>query len=94
MAVLRHNYARLWIDCQYYAIVGVEDQLMPIDSEVWARSMIEESRKPPPLCSSEFKENIVFFMNTLLGKTLSDITHENCREIYVFLTEFIESIIN
>ena len=80
--VVLHNY-----------IIGVEDKLMPIDSRLWARCMLEESITPPPLCPSDLAEDIEFFMRMLLGLTLSDITHANCKRIYVLLTNFIETIV-
>ena len=55
--------------------------------------MIEYSKKPPPLCLTDLAEDIEYFLHVLLGMTLSDLTHENCKDVYICLAQFIESIV-
>lgn len=72
---------------------GKEDQLMNIDCDLWATCMLEHSKTPPPLCPSHLAEDLEYFMHTELGITLADITHDNCKSVYVDLASFIESIV-
>ena len=71
---------------------GKQDQLMNIDCDLWTKCMLEYSKKPPPLCPTHLAEDIEYFLHTLLGMSLADLTHDNCRDVYLFLTTFIESL--
>ena len=54
--------------------------------------MLEESAPLPSLCP-DFADNAKFFLYLFYGLTLDDITHENCKDVYLNLVNIIERIV-
>ena len=48
---------------------------MPIDADLWARCVIEESRS---LFPDEFKQEVLFFLHRFTGLTLN--YNANCKD--------------
>ena len=72
---------------------GKEDHLQPIDVTLWTASMASESRPPPPLCPIPFKHIASTILRNDFHLNLSDITHSNCRDIYLLLVHHLEALV-
>ena len=70
-----------------------DDCLKPIAPLLWAQCMQEKSIPAPPLCPLEFKENAEYFLNALYGLTLPDVTHQNCKEVYLKLVNIVNYLL-
>jgi len=77
-----------------YYIIGVEDQLQPIDTDLWATCMLNESRLPPPFYPDDFKVSASAILQSTLGLTQSGITHDNCRNVYLTLVLLIDELVD
>lgn len=73
--------------------VGKQDQLKNIDPSLWAASMISESRSAPPLCPVNFKNAASEILRDTLHCSVADITHMNCRSVYLHLVHHIEMLV-
>ena len=60
---------------------------------MWAKCMLEESAPLPSLCPKDFADNAKFFLYLFYGLRLEDITHENCKDVYLNLVNIIERIV-
>ena len=61
---------------------------MAVDGELWAAGMLEKSESPPPFYSTEFHELATDIL-MMLGLSVANITHENCKDIYVNIISLI-----
>jgi len=66
--------------------------MQPIDCRLWTAGMLTQSKPEPPLCPKFFEtcaERVLFRLH--LSK--DDITHTNCRNIYIKLVRHIEVLV-
>lgn len=56
--------------------------------------MTEKSRKPPKFFPNDFKESTTVLLCNRLGLTVEDISHENCRNVYLKLVNIIQTLID
>ena len=80
------------LSCYYYYIPGKSDQLMPVNGRLWARGM-QETVLAPPVCPVLFKDAVEAVLRSTLGLSVNDITHANCRNIYLHLVHQMVSLI-
>ena len=57
---------------------------MPVNGHLWARGM-QETETAPPVCPVTFKDAVEAVLRSTLGLSVNDITHANCRNIYLHL---------
>ena len=62
---------------------------MPIDPNLWTYFMLHESSKAKSLCPEDFYDNALFFLERYFGMGINDITHRNCKLVYVALVNFL-----
>lgn len=79
--------------CVICILTGKEDQLQPIDVPLWTASMMSESRPPPPLCPTSFKSIALRIIQNNFHLNIADITHSNCRDIYLLLVHHLEALV-
>ena len=65
---------------------------MTIDCDLWTKCMLEYSKKAPQLCPTDLANDVEYFMHALLGLTLADLTHDNCKDVYLYLTSLLKNI--
>ena len=53
-----------------------------MDAYLWAQCMFE-SEPAPPLCPAVFRNAVDQVLQELLGMTIDDVTHKNCRNVYL-----------
>ena len=63
--------------------IGAQDHKRPFNVALWLKCMREKSREPPKLFPNDFKESATVMLYDRLGLTVEDISHENCRNVYV-----------
>ena len=73
--------------------IGATDHKMPVDPYLWAHFMLQESKRAPPLCPADFKENALFFLERYFGFIIKNVTHSNCKQIYIALTDFLSNLV-
>jgi hypothetical protein len=73
--------------------IGTTDQLEPIDTALWVHCMLHQS-SVPPLCPTTFQDYGEAALFATLGLTLKDITHTNCRNIYITLVHSISVLVS
>ena len=61
---------------------------------LWLKCMREKSREPPKLFLNDFKESATVMLYDRLGLTVEDISHENCRNVYLKLVNEIQTLID
>lgn len=69
---------------------GTSDQLQPMDTTLWTTCMLHESTAAPKLCPVVFQNTADVVLHTNFGLTIDDVTHANCRNIYLQLVYHIE----
>ena len=77
-----------------FYFLGTTDQLQPIDSTLWAHCMLYESIASPPLCPESFKDICEDVLHDTLNLSPDDITHANCRNIYLQLVNSIKILVS
>jgi len=66
--------------------------LKSIDSNLWARLMLEESSRPPKFYPNDFKDSAEIILNHLFGINVDGITHDNCKNIYLRMIHIIDTL--
>ena len=56
---------------------GKQDQLKNVDAYLW------ESEPAPRLCPAPFRSTVDQVLQELLGMSIDDVTHKNCRNVYL-----------
>ena len=56
--------------------------------------MTEKSREPLKLFPNEFKESATVVLYSSLGLTVGDVSHGNCRNVYLNLINVIQNLID
>ena len=69
---------------------GTEDQLQPINTDLWATCMVSQSKPAPKLYPTFFKTGVRALLHRKLHISEEDITHDNCRNVYLKLVHHIE----
>lgn len=87
------SYDSCSVDNLSLNVLGTTDQVQPFDTTIWAHCMLHESTAPPELCPENFKDICEDVLEDS-GLTLSDITHTNCRDIYLELVQNIKTLVN
>ena len=70
--------------------VGKQDQLKPIDANLWATCMYE-TESAPALCPVVFANTVNRVLSETLGMSVDDITHTNCRSVFFILHVILNS---
>ena len=63
-----------------HQFIGGNDQLKPINADIWVDAMLTEGQSPPPFYPSEFKE----WADGILGQ--SNIDSHDVRDLYLYLS--------
>ena len=82
------------ISIYVFTSIGAHDHLQPFDIDLWLTCMSRKSRIPPRLYPEEFERCAVYILDRALDLNPRDVSHENCRNIYVKLLRIIEACIN
>ena len=53
-----------------------------MDAYVWAQCMFD-SETAPSLCPATFRSAVDRVLQGLLGMSIDDVTHNNCRNVYL-----------
>lgn len=75
-------------------ILGAQDHKKPCDVALWLKCMREKSKDPPKLVPDDFEESATIVLYSYLGLSIPDISHSNCRNIYIKLVRVIESLVD
>ena len=76
-----------------YNHVGVTDQLQSVDSELWRHCFEKESKPPPPFLPVDVESDLTCFLENCLHITKDEITHSNCKNVYINLVNEVKEII-
>lgn len=79
--------------CGMHPFSGKEDKSQTFDTTLWALGMASESRGPPPLCPVPFKRTASRILRNKMHLNLADITHNNCRSIYIRLVGHLRALV-
>ena len=79
----------------YYNVCFLESQdyVKPIDANIWAHLMINESKKSPKVFNDRFKAVASNYLSDKYNITVEDISHTNLRQFYLSLVGYIENLI-
>ena len=69
-------------------IIGAEDCLKPVDTDVWLQVSVEKSQPTPPFYCEEFSD----WADTVyqhMGLSHRNVTSANCREVYIKLVQYL-----
>lgn len=75
-------------------ILGAQDHKKPFDVALWLKCMREKSKEPPRLVPGDFEESATVTLYSYFGLSVPDISHNNCRSIYLKLVRVIESLVD
>ena len=73
---------------------GAQDHKQSFDVALWLKCMREKSNHPPKLVPDDFQESATVVLYSFLGLSLSNISHNNCRNIYLKLVHVIQNLID
>ena len=80
----RNNFFNL---CVLIFITGAHDHMQPFDVDLWLTCMSRKSKTPPRLYPEEFGRYAFDIFDHCLNLSPRDVSHDNCRNIYVKLVE-------
>jgi len=75
------------------AHIGAQDHLQHFDSDMWAHCMLHESKLLPRFSPTDYKNTISIILNHTFGITVDDISHGNCRGIYLKLVQLVTALV-
>ena len=67
--------------------------MKPIDANIWAHLMINESKKSPKFFNDRFKAVASNYLSDKYNITVEDISHTDLRQFYLSLVGYIENLI-
>ena len=66
---------------------------MAVDGRLWARGMVE-SEPASLVCPAVFKDAAEVVLRSTLGLSVDDITHTNCRNVYLHLVHHMRLLVH
>lgn len=75
-----------------YLIIESQDYLKPIDANIWAHLMINESKKAKKFFNDRFQAAASNYLSHKYNITVEDISHTNLKQFYLSLVEYIENL--
>lgn len=70
-----------------YNYIGGENQLCPLDPDIWLKGMMEDASDPPLFFPEVFEDYASLFLKQSFGFDRSNITHFNGRNVYLRLVK-------
>ena len=74
-------------------IIDKEDQIQEVDADLWLHCMLNESVDPPCFLSADVENSLSFFLEHFLHIKQEDVTHRNCKMVYIKLIDEIRSLL-